>query len=141
MHTFKCCDIGYAVMCLARYFQSPLKGHYLALKGVAKYLCATQTYGIYYWRNSPHTDLPTGPTPSTSSEKDLPPFLTLNGNLTCFVDAAHTTDLNTRRSVTGYGVCYAGGVVAYKSKLQATCNTSSAEAKFIAAVTAGKMVK
>ena len=49
--------------------------------------------------------------------------------------------MKTQRSVTGYGVCYAGGVVAYKSKLQATCSTSSTEAEFIAAVTAAKAVK
>ena len=57
------------------------------------------------------------------------------------MDAAHATDLASRRSVTGYGICYAGSVVAYKSKLQATCSTSSTEAEFITAVTAAKAVK
>ena len=38
-------------------------------------------------------------------------------------------------------MCFSGGVVANKSKLQPTCSTSSTEAKFIAIVTASKTVK
>ena len=137
------CDIGYAVTFLARYSQSPSKSHYNALKGIARYLRATKSYGIYYWRTTPWTDLPNCPIPPipNHNEEDLPPFPTSDGSLLCYVDAAHATDLKTRRSVTGYGICYAGGVIAYKSKLQSTCSTSSTEAEFIAAVTAAKTVK
>ena len=65
------CDIGYAVTFLARYSQSPSKGHYLALKNVAKYLRATRDYGIYYWRDKPRNDLPLGPKPVTHSLRRL----------------------------------------------------------------------
>ena len=58
-----------------------------------------------------------------------------------YVDAAHATDLETRRSVTGFVFCLAGGAIAYKSKLQATVSTSSTEAEFIAAVHAAKVAK
>jgi hypothetical protein len=37
--------------------------------------------------------------------------------MTGYVDAAHATDLKTRRSVSGYVFTLAGGAVAFKSKL------------------------
>ena len=136
------CDIGYAVTFLARFAQHPSKEHYVALKGVAKYLRATKQYGIYYWREKERPDLPhCQHAPPRPDNDDLPPFPTCHGNLTCDVDAAHATDLCTRRSVTGYAICYAGRIMAYKSKLQATCSTSSTKAKFITSVTAAKAVK
>ena len=135
------CDIGYAVTFLARYSQNPSSAHYKALKGVAKYLRATKDYGIFYWRGKPRSDLPKVSIPPIEYCADLPSFPVNTGELTCYVDAAHATDLKTRRSVTGYGICYGGGVVAYKSKLQATCSTSSTEAEFIAVVTASKTIK
>ena len=58
-----------------------------------------------------------------------------------FVDAAHATDIPSRRSITGLVFCLAGGAIAYKSKLQATVATSSTEAEFIAAVHAAKLAK
>ena len=51
------------------------------------------------------------------------------------------TCLKTRRSVTGYGFCLAGGAVAFKSKLQPTIATSSTEAEFCAGVTGAKVAK
>ena len=135
------CDIGYAVTLLARYSQCPSIGHYQAIKNVAKYLRATREYGIYYWRKHARNDLPYVPNPNKPDLDGLPTFPTPTGDLTCYVDAAHATDLKTRRSVTGYGICFAGGVIAYKSKLQATCSTSSTEAEFIAVVTASKSIK
>jgi hypothetical protein len=54
--------------------------------------------------------------------------------LTGYVNAAHATDLKTRRSVSGYVFTLAGGAVAFKSKLQATVATSSTEVEFVAAV-------
>jgi hypothetical protein len=59
------------------------------------------------------------------------------GNL----DVAHATDLETRRSVTGYAFCYAGGAVTFKSKLQTTIATSSMEAEFVTGVSAAKVAK
>ena len=42
------CDIAYAVTFLACFAAQPSKGHYLALKHVARYLCATKDWGIVY---------------------------------------------------------------------------------------------
>jgi hypothetical protein len=61
--------------------------------------------------------------------------------LTGYVDAAHATNLKTRRSVSGYVFTLAGGAVAFKSKLQATVATSSTKAEFLAAVSAAKVAK
>jgi hypothetical protein len=58
-----------------------------------------------------------------------------------FVDAAHATDLKSRRSVTGFVFCLGGAAIAYKSKLQATVSTSSTEAELIAAMHAAKVAK
>jgi hypothetical protein len=58
-----------------------------------------------------------------------------------YVDASNTTDLRTRRSVTGLSFCLAGGAVAFKSKFQPTVATSSTDSEFIAAVLAAKIAK
>ncbi|KAI2490764.1 hypothetical protein MHU86_23811 [Fragilaria crotonensis] len=58
-----------------------------------------------------------------------------------YVDAAHATDLTTRRSITGLVFMLGGGPLAYKSKIQSTVSTSSTEAEFLAAVHAAKIAK
>ena len=62
-------------------------------------------------------------------------------SLAGYVDAAHATDLSTRRSITGLAFMLCGGPIAYKSKVQSTVSTSSTEAEFIAAVQAAKIAK
>jgi hypothetical protein len=57
------------------------------------------------------------------------------------VEAAHATDLTSRRSVTGLVFTLCGAAVCYKSKLQPTVATSSTEAEFIAAVMAAKLAR
>jgi hypothetical protein len=135
-------DIGYAVTFLSRFAAAPNKEHYTALKNVCRYLRATKTWGLVYRRSSPVAELPDDPLDHPSLDDSLPPFpqndlLELVG----YVDAAHATDLKTRRSVSGLVFCLAGAAVAYKSKLQATVATSSTEAEFIAAVSAAKTAK
>jgi hypothetical protein len=57
------------------------------------------------------------------------------------MDAAHATDMIQRKSVTGLLFMLAGGVIAYKSKLQVSVATSSTEAELYAAVDAAKIGK
>lgn len=57
-----------------------------------------------------------------------------------YVDASHTSDIKTRRSVTGFILMLCGGPIVLRSKVQTTVATSSTEAEFIAAVTASKSV-
>jgi hypothetical protein len=138
-----CLDIGYAVMLLARFSQSPAEEHYNALRGVCKYLCRTKSWGIIYWHDTHVPALPEIPlsTPPTV-DSSLPAFPTAPLlQLTGFVDAAHATDLATRHSIMGLVFTLAGGAITYKSKLQPTVSTSSTEAEFIAAVHAAKIAK
>ena len=75
-------------------------------------------------------------------DPDLPPFTLFRlGELICFLDATHATDLRTRKSVMGIMLLFCGAVIAYKSHLTSTVATSATEAEFLAAVFAGKMVK
>jgi hypothetical protein len=60
--------------------------------------------------------------------------------IVAYVDAAHGNDLRNRRSTTGYGICLAGGGVAYRCKTQSVTATSSTEADFIAAVSTSKTI-
>jgi hypothetical protein len=81
--------------------------------------------------------------PFTPTDNTLPSFPTHTNpkELIGYVDAAHATDLRTRRSVTGYVITLCGAAICYRSKLQSTVATSSTEAEFIAAVTAAKSIK
>ena len=136
-------DIGYAVTTLARFSDHPAKVHYDALRRVARYLRMTKHWGLLYWRHMLLPSLPPGdfmPLPSDPALPDFPqPQSTTE--LAGYVDAAHATDILTRRSITGLVFMFCGGPLAYKSKIQSTVSTSSTEAEFLAAVHAAKIAK
>jgi hypothetical protein len=112
------------------------------MKNVVKYLHRTKDWGIIYWREAPVESLPQVNHNWPDLDPSLPAFPThLLLQLVGFVDAACATNISTHRSVTGLVFCLAGGVIAYKSKLQVTVATSSTEAKFIAAIHAAKIAK
>ena len=136
-------DIGFAVTLLAHFSDHPTKIHFDSLQRLARYLRMTKDWGILYWRRSPIESLPCGTFTPLNSDPTLPVFpqpldsTTLAG----YVDAAHATDMTTRRSITGLAFMLCGGPIAYKSKVQSTVSTSSTEAEFIAAVQAAKIAK
>lgn len=135
-------DIGYAVVFLTRFSLAPHEEHYIAVKNVVCYLRRTKSYGLVYWRKQPLKGLPVVPLDMPPIDPNLPPFPELPlDELVGFVDAAHATDLKTRRSVTGYVLLFALAAVAYKVRLQATVATSSTEAEFISAVSCAKDAK
>ena len=135
-------DIGHAVCFLARFSDRPHKDHFAALKGVCKCLRATKDWGIMHKRPKPLVDLPDIPFAFLDDDPNLPPFPELpRDQLVACLDAAHATDLTTRRSVTGCIVFFCGAAVACKSRLQPIVATSSTEAEFYAAVTSAKVVK
>ena len=132
-------DIGYAVTMLSRFSTAPHRDHYLGLTRIAKYLRQTIHWGIIYWREQARMDLPNVTFDLASVNPTLPEFPSIPlDELAGFCDAAYATDVRTRRSVTGYAFTYAGGAVAYKSKLQPVVSLSSSEAEFYAAVQASK---
>jgi hypothetical protein len=136
-------DIGYAVTTLARFSDHPAKVHYDALRRVARYLRMTKTWGLIYWRHTLLSSLPVGDFIPLVPDLSLPDFPQpqFPTELAGYVDAAHATDLVTRRSITGLVFMFCGGPLAYKSKIQSTVSTSSTEAEFLAAVHAAKIAK
>jgi hypothetical protein len=111
---------------------------------VAKYLRRTIDWGLVYWREIPNTTLPDIPLiiPLYDPSDDLPAFPSASLRaLIGYVDAAHANDLRRRRSTTGYAFVLAGAAIAYQCKTQTLTATSSTEAKFLAAITAGKVTK
>ena len=95
-----CLNTGYAVCFLALFLDAPHDEHYKALKQVCKYLHATKSWGILYKRPEPLADLPDVPFDWVAEDSSLPPFPVFEYNcLVGFLDAAHATDLKTRRSI------------------------------------------
>ena len=69
-------------------------------------------------------------------------FLSLSpAQLTGFHDAAHATDLEHCRSVTGYHFVHSGAAIAFRTTLQPIVALSSAEAEFYSAVLTAKTAK
>lgn len=134
-------DIGYAICFLARFSDAPHEEHYKALKGICKYLRATKSWGLIYWRPSPLMDLPLVSFDYAQEDPSLPNFPVLERDkLVGFLDAAHATTKD-RRSVTGLVMMYGCTAVAWKSRVQPIVATSSTEAEFYAAVTCAKIAK
>ena len=79
-------DISTACSMLARHMREPAQRHMLTLKGVARYLAGTREMGIVY--GGAGVD-----------------------ELDCYTDADYATDKDTRKSRSGFAICYAGGAV------------------------------
>jgi hypothetical protein len=103
----------------------------------------TKIWGLLYWRNTLLLTLPHGDFQILTPNPTLADFPQPHSSieLAGYVDAAHATDLVTRRSITGLVFMFCGGPLAYKSKIQSTVSTSSTEAEFLAAVHAAKIAK
>jgi hypothetical protein len=84
---------------------------------VLKYLSGTYTDGIYYGKDSQRLN-----------------------KLWDWVDADFATDLDTRRSHTGYILMMNGGVVSWKSTKQKSVSLSTAEVEWYEASEAGKEI-
>ncbi|KAI2510373.1 gag-polypeptide of LTR copia-type [Fragilaria crotonensis] len=128
-------DIGFAVTLLARFSDHPVKIHFDSLRRLARYLRMTKDWGLIFGvllRSIP-SQLETSSSWCPTLVARLP-SAAIAHLLAGYVDAAHATDLSTRRSITGLAFMLCGGPIAYKSKVQSTVSTSSTEAEFIAAV-------
>jgi hypothetical protein len=134
-------DIGFAVTLLARFSNHPVKIHFDSLRRLARYLRMTKDWGLKYWRPAPIETFPLGDFVVLLSDSSLPDFPQPQSStsLAGFVDAAHATDLSTRRSITGLAFMLCGGPIAYKSKVQSTVSTSSTEAWMALALTCRRL--
>jgi hypothetical protein len=143
-----CCrpDLSTTVVRCAQHSAKPSKFHFHAVRHALKYLYVTRNDGIYFWRPKPLMELPEHDLPSHSlayhgvlpEQAQRPEFGPLEAH--GYTDSDWATCPNTRRSLTGIGVKFAGGIIAYKTKLQPTIALSSTEAEFMAACDAGKMM-
>jgi hypothetical protein len=137
-------DISFSIIKLSQYSSKPARIHYQALQHLYRYLKATKSDGIYYWRPQPRTDLPKGTIPTLHYDNNydatVPTRKAHQQILTTYVDSDHAADTTHRRSVTGLHVTIAGGAILFKTKFQPTVAQSSTEAEFMAAAEAGKYV-
>ena len=135
-------DIGYIITTLSKFSSEPFAFHYKLLRGVAKYLWSTITWGIRFNRPSPlNLDILQDSVsyPELENSKDEFPVDVNRPVLQVFTDAAFGNDLTRQQSTTGIVFTYCGGAIIYRSKTQTLTAGSSTEAEFIAAVTAAKI--
>ena len=105
-------DISQAVGVLARYMAKPSMEHWTAAKGVLRYIAGTLKHGICFGGSS----------------------TTVEG----YCDADYASDLQTRRSTTGFVYILGGGAISWGSRLQPTVAASTSEAEYMAAAQAVK---
>ena len=139
-------DVSCAIIKLSQYSNWPAAIHYQALIHLYRYLKATHTQGIYYWRKKPQMDLPIRYIPTTKFDRNYDETIvdtrrtTQHDLLMAYVDSDHASDASHRWSVTGFHVKLAGGTVLYKTKYQNIIAQSSTETEFIAAAEAGQYI-
>ena len=137
-------DIGYAVTTLSKFSTSPSAYHYKLLKGVAKYLRSTISWGIRFHRKEAliYEGLQAVECYTIPDDNGFGEQCNINQmKLIGFVDAAYANDHRKRRSTTGLAFTLCGGAIVYKSKTQSLTAVSSTEAEFIAAFDAGKICR
>ena len=100
-------DISFAVGVLTRHMKTPTYEACLAASRLLVYLKKSKNKGLFY------------------SGSSL--------NLHVYSDSDWASDLDTRRSTSGYVVMMAGGPISWMSKLQSIVATSSMEAEYISA--------
>nr|XP_028949296.1 uncharacterized protein LOC114821382 [Malus domestica] len=97
--------IAYAVNTVCQFISSPTKTHFAAVKRILRYLHGTMHNGILY-------SLDTVPDRNAFSDSDW------------------ASDLNTKRSVTGYVVYLGNNMISWQSKRQNLVSKSSTEAEY-----------
>jgi len=110
-------DLTYSVAILGQHAANPGPDHQHALEHVFRYLQATCHHQLIYQCG---TDA----------------GITLHG----FTDADWGSDVNDRRSTSGYVFMLAGGAISWSSKKQSAITLSSTEAEYIAGTHAAKKV-
>ena len=102
-------DISHAVGEVARFVSNPGLAHWKAVKQICKYLIGTSDFGLHYDGKQSDIDQVYG-----------------------FSDADWGNNIDNRRSKTGYTVFGFGGLLSWRSKLQACVSQSTLEAEYVA---------
>ena len=100
-------DVAAAVRTVSQYMSQPADSHWFAAKRILRYLAGTMEKGVTYTRQEKY-------------------------DLTAYTDSDWGSDVDDRRSVTGYVVYAQGGPITWKSKKQPTVARSACEAEYVA---------
>lgn len=104
-------DYSYHIIKLSQFMANPATEHYKALQDITQHILQTIDHGIYYWRDSPWTDLAEGPLPVASPDNhqfQLDPT-TITNNLHGFADSDWGSCCISRNAITGAAIMLAGG--------------------------------
>lgn len=103
-------DIGFAVNLLSRYCENPGRGHWIGVKRIMRYLKGTRGYELIY---------------GEAEEK-----------ITGYCDADWASDVDKRKSTTGYVFTMYGGAISWGTRRQPTVALSTTEAEYMSMVAA-----
>ena len=110
-------DITFSVTAISQFSSNPGKPHWVAVKRVLRYLHGTMNYKLVYGGIDGYK---------------IPP------SPIGYCDADWGSNVDDRRSVTGYVFIVAGGAISWQAKKQPTVALSSVEAEYMAATQATK---
>ena len=111
-------DISFAVTALSQFSKNPGNSHWLSLKRLLKYLKGTMNFKLVYGAHN--YDRPI----EKHSAEEL---------ITGFCDADWGSNIDDRRSITGYIFLFNGSAISWKSKKQPSVALSSVEAEYMSA--------
>jgi len=110
-------DVSYPVNTLTKFTSNPGLIHWRAALRVLGLLNATRNYCI---RNAQQIHLN-----NISSSGFMRGILPNHIDFNCYVDASHASDIDTRRSITGYIFFISGGPISWQSRMQTSVALSS----------------
>ena len=105
-------DIAHAVRVVSRFLSDPGKEHWAAVKWILRYLQGTSKMSLCFGKGEPILD--------------------------GFTDSDMAGDIDSRKSTSGYLITFAGGAVAWQSRLQKCVALSTTEVEFSAITEACK---
>ena len=136
-------DTAFSVIKLTQYNSKPATYHYDAVKQVFRYLHATISDGITFWRPRPNTTVPSSPLPIVEQDNHnihIPIESKDSTTAYAYTDSDLAGDTATRKSVSGVTIIFGSAAIVYMTILQRTIALSSTEAEFYAITETGKLV-
>ena len=136
-------DIAFSVIKLTQYNSKPAICHFDAVKQVFRYLHATISDRITFWRPRPNTTVPSSPLPIVEQDNhNIHITIETKDSTTvyAYTDSDLAGDTAARKSVSGVTIIFGGTAVVYKTILQWTIALSSTEVEFYTITKTGKLV-